>query len=165
MAKIYISIGSNIEKEKYVPLSIIALRHTFGELDVSSLYLCEAVGFNGPKFYNLVVGADTSMSLNEVVQCLKEIEYAHGRSPTAKKFEPRTLDLDLLLYDDVICDEPAQLPRQEITENAFVLWPLAEIAGAKIHPLLGESYQKIWQHFDKRSQQITQLPLFKELNL
>jgi len=159
MARIYISIGSNIEKEKYVNLGLSALNEAFESLEASSLYECESVGFDGPVFYNLAVGATTSMSLAQVASLLKDIEYAHGRSPTAKKFEPRTLDLDLLLYDDVICDEPAQLPRQEITENAFVLWPLAEIAGSMVHPIIGETYQCLWDAYDKSRQQIIQLPL------
>ena len=129
------------------------------ELETSSLYQCEAVGFEGPEFYNLVVGAQTQLTLQEVAQLLKQIEYAHGRSPTAKKFEPRTLDLDLLLYDQLICQKPVQLPREEITEYAFVLWPLAEIAGFLSHPILKLDYQSLWQAFDKQSQHITQRPL------
>ena len=108
---------------------------------MSSLYACEAVGFDGPEFYNLVVKASTNQSLNDVAQCLRDIEYSHGRSPTAIKYSPRTLDLDLLLYDDVVCDSPAQLPRDEILTSAFVLWPLAEIAPELKHPISRLSYQ------------------------
>ncbi len=159
MARIYISLGSNIEKERYVDLGLTSLAKVLGALDISSLYECEAVGFEGPEFYNLVVGADTSMSLEQLAQALKEIEYSHGRSPDAKKFSPRTLDLDLLLYDDLITDDLAQLPRAEILHNAFVLWPLAEIAGHLVHPIVKKSYYQLWQDFDKTTQKISQLPL------
>ena len=119
MATIYISLGSNVERDKYVDLGLTALEQAYGSLIVSSLYACEAVGFDGPEFYNLVVKAGTKQSLDQVAACLREIEYAHGRSPTAIKYSPRTLDLDLLLYDDMICDSPAQLPRDETSTNVF----------------------------------------------
>ena len=159
MATIYISLGSNVERDKYVDLGLTALESAFGTLVVSSLYACEAVGFDGPEFYNLVVKASTNQSLNDVAQCLRDIEYSHGRSPMAIKYSPRTLDLDLLLYDDVVCDSPAQLPRDEILTSAFVLWPLAEIAPELKHPISQRSYQALWQAFDQQSQKIAQLDL------
>ncbi|REL27997.1 2-amino-4-hydroxy-6-hydroxymethyldihydropteridine diphosphokinase [Thalassotalea euphylliae] len=159
MAQIYISLGSNVEREKYVIKGLDDLASAFGTLSVSSLYACEAVGFDGPEFYNLVVGANTAMSLCEVAKLLREIEYANGRSPNAVKFSPRTLDLDLLLYDDCIAESPAQIPRDEILKNAFVLWPLAEVAPSLLHPITKQSFMAHWQAFDQSSQQIQQLPL------
>jgi len=94
-----------------------------------------------------------------VAKILREIEFANGREINAKKFSPRTLDLDLLLYDDLILAEPAQIPRDEITKNAFVLWPLAEIAPQLKHPILQQSYDQLWQNYDQTSQQLIQKPL------
>lgn len=159
MAKVYISLGTNIERERYVILGLNALKTLFGKMTVSSLFASEAVGFDGPEFYNLVVGADTNLSLDELVLQLKNIELEHGRSPTAKKYSPRTLDLDLLIYDHVIATQPAQLPRDEILTSAFVLWPLAELAGNELHPVQQISYQQLWQAFDKHSQKLTKVPL------
>ncbi|WP_286263016.1 2-amino-4-hydroxy-6-hydroxymethyldihydropteridine diphosphokinase [Thalassotalea atypica] len=159
MAQIYISLGSNVEKERYVDLGLSALSETFGCLEVSSLYACEAVGFDGPEFYNLVVGAKTELSIEQLARKLKDIEYAHGRCPDAKKFSPRTLDLDLLLFDDLIAQSPTQVPRPDILNSAFVLWPLTEIAGGLIHPEVNQSYQQLWSAFDKSKQKISQLPL------
>ena len=85
---------------------------------------------------------------------MREIEFSYGRSVNAKKFSPRTLDLDLLLFDDLITETPAQLPRDEIDKNAFVLWPLSEIAPDLIHPTLNKSYQSLWQDYDKSRQQL-----------
>jgi 2-amino-4-hydroxy-6-hydroxymethyldihydropteridine diphosphokinase len=62
--------------------------------------------------------------------------------------------LDLLLYDDLVIEKPAQLPRDEITKNAFVLWPLSQIAPKLKHPILQKSYQELWQFYDKSSQQL-----------
>ena len=78
----------------------------------------------------------------------------HGRLVGAKKFSPRTLDLDLLLYDYVVCETPVTLPRAEIVNNAFVLWPLAELAPELIHPLVDKSYASLWQEYDKESQRL-----------
>ena len=80
----------------------------------------------------------------------KQIENNYGRDRTAAKFSGRTLDLDLLTFDDVVCQQPVELPRAEITENAFVLWPLAEIAPDVIHPLTRRSYSDMWQQYSKQ---------------
>jgi len=159
MAQIYISLGTNIEREHYLKQGLTALVEVFGELTLSSLYESEPVGFVGNAFYNLVIGVTTNFSVAAVAKILREIEFANGRSINAKKFSPRTLDLDLLLYDDLILAEPAQIPRDEITKNAFVLWPLAEIAPQLKHPILQQSYHQLWQNYDQSSQQLTKKPL------
>lgn len=155
MARLYISLGSNVERQEYVSKGLIALEALFGELTLSSLFASEAVGFEGAEFYNMVIGATTKLSVEQVAKALREIEFAHGRQANAKKYSPRTLDLDLLLFDDLILETPAQIPRNEITENAFVLWPLAEVAPQLKHPQLNQSYQQLWQAYDKSQQQLT----------
>jgi 2-amino-4-hydroxy-6-hydroxymethyldihydropteridine diphosphokinase len=122
------------------------------------LFESEAIGFDGSPFYNMVIGVSSPLSLEQVAKTLREIEYANGRSLNAKKFSPRTLDLDLLLYDQQVTEQPVQLPRDEISKNAFVLWPLAEIAGELIDPVLKQSYRQLWQNFDKSSQQLRVKP-------
>lgn len=159
MTDIYISLGSNINRQYHIEQGLNALTEAFGSLTLSSLFESEAVGFNGKAFYNMVVAVSTERSLAEVASTLRAIEFAHGRSQNAKKFSPRTLDLDLLLYGDVIADEPAQIPRDEITKNAFVLWPLAEIAGQLAHPTVAKSYDELWQQYDKNKQKLKKVPL------
>jgi 2-amino-4-hydroxy-6-hydroxymethyldihydropteridine diphosphokinase len=159
MAEIYISLGSNINRQHHIEQGLNALSDTFGVLTLSSLFESEAVGFAGKAFYNMVVGVKTQYSLDEVAAILRKIEFANGRSQDAKKFSPRTLDLDLLLYDNVIANAPAQIPREEINKNAFVLWPLAEIAGQLVHPIIGQSYRELWQQYDKSLQQLKVVPL------
>ena len=125
MATIYISLGSNINREYHVKKGLKALATTFDQpfeqLILSSLYESEAVGFSGSAFYNMVIGIHTTLSVEQVTIKLRDIEIEYGRELNARKFSPRTLDLDLLLYDDLITDVPAQLPRDEIDKNAFVL--------------------------------------------
>lgn len=158
MATIYISLGSNVEREYHVQHGLKALAETFNlpfdQLILSSLFESEAVGFSGNAFYNMVVGIKTQCSVEKVAVKLRNIEIKYGRCVDAKKFSPRTLDLDLLLYDDLIIDSPAQLPRDEIDKNAFVLWPLSEIAPTLIHPIIKQEYQTLWQNYNKESQQL-----------
>ncbi|TWX73163.1 2-amino-4-hydroxy-6-hydroxymethyldihydropteridine diphosphokinase [Colwellia sp. C1TZA3] len=154
MAEIYISLGSNINRQHYIEQGLNALTEAFGSLTLSSLFESEAVGFAGKAFYNMVVGVSTELTLADVAVTLREIEFAHGRSQDAKKFSPRTLDLDLLLYDEVIADSPAQIPRDEISKNAFVLCPLAEVAGHLAHPIIAQRYDELWQQYDKSQQKL-----------
>ena len=155
MARIYISIGSNIEAERHLRLAIGELRKYYGELQLSSVYESEAVGFDGDNFLNMVVGLDTDEEVHTVLQTLREIEDRHGRVRSGPRFSARTLDLDLLLYDDLVVKEEAlDLPRGEIIQNAFVLWPLAEIAPEIMHPVEQQSMAALWQGFDKESQKL-----------
>jgi len=159
MASIYISLGSNVDRDYHVQNGLIALAKTFNlsfeQLSLSSLFESEAIGFSGNAFYNMVIGINTQCSVEQVALKLRDIEISYGRTLDAKKFSPRTLDLDLLLYDDLIIDTPAQLPRDEIDKNAFVLWPLSEIAPKLVHPIIKLDYQTLWQQYDKASQQLT----------
>ena len=162
MTTIYISLGSNIERERHIRAGLDALHAEFGELRVSRVFESEAVGFNGRPFYNLVAAAETDLPLVTVCQLLREMEFAHGREPDAKKFAPRTLDLDLLLYGDLVCETPLVLPRGEILTNAFVLWPLAELAPGLRHPIDGRTMDELWKCYDKASQQLCPIPFHWE---
>ena len=159
MAQIYISLGSNVKREHYVEQGLKSLAKAFAlpfeQLTLSSLFECEAIGFKGSAFYNMVIAIKCPHSIEQVASILRAIEFSHGRDHNAKKYSPRTLDLDLLLYDDLITDQPAQIPRDEITKNAFVLWPLSEVAPTLVHPILKQSYQDLWCEYNKTSQQIS----------
>ena len=146
----YISVGSNIDKEINTPSSLAALTQRFGELRVSGTYEAKAMGFDGENFYNLVVGFSSDLPIKSVAKELKQIEKEHGRTHGCKKFSARTLDLDLLLYGDmVVSDGRLQIPRDEITRYAFVLEPLAEIAPKLCHPVTGKKYTDLWMQYDK----------------
>ncbi len=150
MARIYISIGSNINRSYHIQAAVSALKQHFGTVQLSSVYESEAVGFSGDAFYNLVASADTALSIADCVRVFKQIEDAYGRDRSSARFSGRTLDLDLLTYDDVVCAEPIVLPRAEIGENAFVLLPLAELAPAAVHPVYDKTYAALWQQYDKQ---------------
>jgi 2-amino-4-hydroxy-6-hydroxymethyldihydropteridine diphosphokinase len=150
MPRGYISIGSNIDRDKNILASLQALEHQFGKLTVSSIYESEPVGFSGDPFYNLVVGFDSDLEVKEVAILLRQIELENGRTRDSQKFSARTLDLDLILYDDLILnDGRLRIPRDEIERYAFVLEPLAEIAPTLKHPISHLSYAELWEKFDK----------------
>ena len=148
----YISIGSNIDKDKHIPASLLALENQFGPLTCSSIYESDAVGFEGETFYNLIVEFNSTLEVKDVAKLLRQIELDNGRERNSQKFSSRTLDLDLILYDDLILnDGRLQIPRDEIERYAFVLEPLAEIAPDLKHPISHLSYGELWARFDKQN--------------
>ncbi len=153
MARVYVSVGTNIDRERNVASGLAALAREYDGLQQSRLFETQAVGFSGDLFYNLVVAFETGQSPQQVSAVLTRIEDAHGRDRRGGKFSNRSLDLDLLLYDDLVVDEPGLvLPRPEILDYAFVLRPLAEIAGDRKHPVTGVSFAAMWDQFDAASQ-------------
>jgi 2-amino-4-hydroxy-6-hydroxymethyldihydropteridine diphosphokinase len=153
MARVYVSIGTNIDRARNVRSCVVALRRHYGRLILSPVYETAAVGFQGEDFYNLVAGFDTEEDVHAVVRVLDEIERAHGRTRTGPRFSSRTLDVDLLLYDDLVLhEEGLSIPRDEITRYAFVLRPLAEVAGEGRHPVSGRRFDALWEEYDASEQ-------------
>lgn len=153
MAQVFLGIGSNIERERYITAGLDALHGLLHELALSSVYDSAAIGFAGQPFLNLVATATTDFPLAELAAKLRHIEVEHGRPANATRFSARHLDIDILTYDDAVGTfSGVQLPRGEILENAFVLCPLAELAPDILHPVVKRSYRSLWQAYHQPSQ-------------
>ena len=149
MPGVYLGLGSNIDPENNLRLGVRELSQRFGDLAISRTYQSSAVGFEGPDFLNLAVGLETSATPRDIHDQIDAIHKLAGRQVGAARLLSRPLDIDLLLYGDLIVDAPpVHLPRADILEYSFVLRPLAEIAPDLIHPEVGRSLQDLWEEFD-----------------
>jgi len=159
VARVYISLGTNINRDSNTRIGIDTLRKHYKGLLLSSVYESEAVGFEGDNFYNMVIAMETDDDVFTLAGHLRQIEEDNGRDRNQPKFSSRTLDLDLLLYDDLIVNEQGlQIPRDEILKRAFVLWPLAEIAPDLLHPQVKRRYKDLWLDFDKTKEALEPVP-------
>lgn len=155
MPRVYLSLGSNIDRERHLRAALRALEARYGMVLVSPVYESEAVGFAGDPFYNLVVGLDTEERVGELAAVLRGIEDANGRVRGGPKFSPRTLDIDILTYGNA-CGEidGVRLPREEILRNAFVLRPLADLAPNDRHPETARTFAEHWEAYDHGRQRL-----------
>ncbi len=142
--KVFIGIGSNYEREKNITLALTALRDTFGELLLSNVYETVAMDSlarrnHANNYYNLAVGLNTKLSPLQTNQCLKAIETSAG----IRRNKVCPLDIDLLLYDDLIQhDAELDLPRRDILDYAYVTIPLVEINADQRHPETGKTFKE-----------------------
>ncbi len=145
MPRVFLNLGSNIEREQHIRSGLSHLRTLFGELSLSSLYESEPVGFKGEHFYNMAIAFETELSLSKVISQLKLIEDKHGRVCGGKHFAPRTLDIDVVAYGALKGQyDGVELPRPELYYNGFVLWPMAELAPSETDVKTGLSYRALW---------------------
>jgi 2-amino-4-hydroxy-6-hydroxymethyldihydropteridine diphosphokinase len=148
--EIYIAAGSNVEPERHLAQAAAALERAFGPVTFSPWYRNGAVGFEGDDFINWVAGFASAAAVREVVATLHAIESECGRPRDAPKWAPRTIDLDMLLYGDLVCDEPGlHLPRPDLLRRPYMLGPLADIAPQLIHPTARVSIGQLWAQFDR----------------
>jgi 2-amino-4-hydroxy-6-hydroxymethyldihydropteridine diphosphokinase len=157
--RVYVAAGSNVRAEEHLARAVAELVREFPGARFSPWYRNRAVGFTGDDFINLVAGFDTPLPLAEVVTRLQAIEALCGRPRDAPRWAPRSMDLDVLLYGDLVCDEPhLKVPRPDLLKRAYMLGPLAALAPEAVHPTAQASIGELWDHFDQAAHPLERLP-------
>lgn len=155
--RVFISLGSNL-KDRYtnIKLAIYYLSRLGEVLKKSSIYETSPVeNENQPNFLNCVVELRTILPPFKLLKELKKIEKKLGRVRTNKRYQPRTIDLDILFYDkEIISTKELTIPHEKLHKRKFVLWPLAEIAPNFIHPILKKTIKKIKNGLRDKTQKI-----------
>jgi len=150
-----LGLGSNVEAAQNLASGLDELLLRFHDLQLSPVFRSAAQS-GGADYLNMVVAFDTDMPLQELAAALKKIEDKHRRDRTNTHPASITLDIDILLYGDQSGTfNNITVPRPELTSAAYVLWPLAQLAPKKKHPLLQQSYAELWQAFDKSTARIS----------
>lgn len=161
--RVFVAAGSNIEPERNLRLAAKELLSSFGSVDFSPAYSNRAVGFEGADFVNYVAGFATQLPVEAVVAELQRIEGLCGRERDAPKWAPRSMDLDILLYGDLICERPSLvLPRPDLLRRPYMLGPMAELAPQIVHPVERLSIAELWQRFDRDAHPLQQVDLSLE---
>lgn len=145
MSTAWLSLGSNLEPERHLAEAAIALRARFSEVLFSPVYRTPAVGFQGPDFLNAAAHIDSDLDVHALNDWLHALEDLHGRQRGGPRFSSRTLDIDIVLFDDLVLKGPGnlELPRAEL-RHAFVLKPLADIGPDVRLPTTGETLAALW---------------------
>ncbi|HET9105617.1 MAG TPA: 2-amino-4-hydroxy-6-hydroxymethyldihydropteridine diphosphokinase [Steroidobacteraceae bacterium] len=159
MPQVYVAAGSNIEPERHLATAARELERQFGPVRFSPWYRNTAVGFEGEDFINFVAGFATQLAVGEVLARLHAIEALCGRPREAPRWAPRSMDLDVLLYGDLVCEEPhLKLPRPDLLKRAYMLGPLAALAPDLVHPTERQTIGALWRSFDRAAHPLVEVP-------
>lgn len=156
MHSVYLSLGSNIRPEQNIPKALELLSAELKLIQVSSAWCTEPVGTAGPNFVNLAVHASTAMDCaNLKTHVLQSIELQLGRIRSADKFAPRTIDIDIILFDDDLIED-------DLADTAYLVLPLAELIPSYIPPGGKQTLEKMAAQ-DSIRQTATRLDGFPDL--
>ena len=159
MPAVYVGAGSNVAPEPNMARAVEELRSAFPGARFSPWYRNRAAGFAGEDFINLVTGFDTALPPHAVLAKLHAIETLCGRPRDAPRWAPRSMDLDVLLYGDLVCEEAGlRLPRPDLLKRAYMLGPLAALAPEVVHPTAGVTVGELWRRFDRAAHPLDPVP-------
>ena len=139
--RVFIGVGSNEgDRLAHISNAITGLGAVDGVHVVQMAPIIETEPMGGPPqglYLNTAVELDTVLVPRELLSALKMIEQQLGRTPASERWGPRPIDLDILLYDEVVLNEPAlTIPHPRMHQRCFVLEPLAQLAPEVVHPTL-----------------------------
>ena len=177
MPEVYVAAGSNIAPERHLGCAVAELAREFADVRFSPWYRNRAAGAaeaaaaasvagavstarpEDLEFINLVAGFTTALPVRAVQARLRAIEGRCGRARAVNPPSPPVLDLDLLLYGDLVCAEPdLTVPRPELLTRAYMLGPLAALAPYAIHPTARLPIGELWRRFDRAAHPLERLP-------
>ena len=146
MATAWLGLGSNLNAEANIRAGMSKLQNEFEHVSFSTAYASKSVGFDGDDFINLVARIETAMQPVQLREYLRHLEDDYGRKRDVPKFSDRSLDIDILLYDDLVVYSPLlEIPRAEILKFAHVLKPLADLEPTLLHPTEHKTMADIWR--------------------
>ncbi len=161
MSTAWLGLGSNVNADSNIRAGISELRNQFDRCSLSPIYASQAVGFEGDDFINLVARVETDMQPVELRQYLRELEDRYGRKRDVPKFSDRVLDIDILMYDDLVVFSPSlEIPRAEILKFSHVLKPLADLDPGLLHPTELRTMAEIWDTSGLDGSYLKLLPAF-----
>jgi 2-amino-4-hydroxy-6-hydroxymethyldihydropteridine diphosphokinase len=163
VARVYIGIGSNIDPAQNIRKALDLLRRQVDVRGISTFYRTDPIGRpEQPCFYNGVVAIETSIPPHELkYSVLRRIEDELGRNRGTDKYAARTIDMDILTYDNMVCTSDLVLPDPEITHRAFLAIPLCELAPDLVLPGTGLKIRDVAASLG--CEDVTPLPEFTEL--
>ena len=145
MNTVFLSLGSNLGNTyEYLNQAVLALFNKVGPvLKISPVYMSPALGFDGPDFYNCAVKLETTIDPEVLLKKVQAIENELGRERKGEGYQSRTIDIDILLYNDDVINIPSlKVPHSLMLERKFVLQPLTDIAATTLIPTVGQSVQE-----------------------
>lgn len=157
---VYFSLGSNIAPQVHLHKALEALDEKYGLKSLSHIYETSPVGGRKgqPNFWNLVAAVDTDETVEQIRRWIGLLEKKQGRVRTKDRYGSRTLDVDLILWKDlVLAEKDLTLPHPDIAAKAFVLFPLLEVAPGLTLPGSGKPLMELAQEFSDKGQKIRQL--------
>jgi len=157
---VFVAAGSNVDPESNLERACAQIVHAWPDACFSRAYRNVAVGFEGPDFINLVVGFSAAQPLPLVIERLRGIETNCGRPRYAPKWASRTMDLDVLLFGDLVEKTTEYtLPRPDLLKRPYMLGPLAEIAPKVRHPTANKTIAELWAEFDRDGHEMNPVAL------
>jgi 2-amino-4-hydroxy-6-hydroxymethyldihydropteridine diphosphokinase len=150
--QVFVAAGSNVAPCEHMALATREIERAFPDVRFSPWYQNRAAGFKGSDFINLVAAFTTQLPVEALLVVLREIEAVCGRPQDAPRWAPRSMDLDVLLYGDLVCERPnLVLPRPDLLVRSYMLGPLADVAPDLVHPSAGVTIGELWRRFDQAS--------------
>jgi 2-amino-4-hydroxy-6-hydroxymethyldihydropteridine diphosphokinase len=145
VSEVLVALGSNIAPAARMQQAAVLLKAAFTGVRFSACYQNPAAGFSGDDFINAAAAFSTALPAEAVRAQLQGIEAACGRHPDDPKWAPRAMDLDILLFGDLVSAAPGlQLPRGDLLRRAYMLGPAAELQPGRVHPTARRTLAALW---------------------